>query len=295
VTKIALAQLNETSEGDFARVLGPMVEHAPWVAEKAARRRPFGSLAELFAAMRHVVLEAGAETRLGLLQGHPELAGLAAKSGSMTAESSGEQGGAGLAELDAERARLFDALNAAYAARHGFPFIIAVRRHGLDSILSEFRRRVGELREAEIETALTEVFRIVALRLDATIEAPDRLPVTGRLSTHVLDIANGVPAEGMAISLYELVADNAPRPIATAVTNADGRTDAPLIADRPLPVATYELRFALGDYYRAAGMALPSPAFLDVVPIRFGLAEPEGDYHVPLTATPWSYATARDS
>ncbi len=134
----------------------------------------------------------------------------------------------------------------------------------------------------------------MALRLDAAIEAPDGLPVTGRLSTHVLDTANGVPAAGVAVELWELP-DGPPRRIASAITNAGGRTDEPLVAGRPLPVATYELRFRLGDYFRARGTALPSPAFLDVVPLRFGVAEPEGHYHVPLVATPWSFSTYRGS
>ncbi|MBV9077730.1 MAG: hydroxyisourate hydrolase, partial [Methylobacteriaceae bacterium] len=146
----------------------------------------------------------------------------------------------------------------------------------------------------EREAALAEVFRIAALRLDALVSGPDRLPVAGRLSTHVLDTAEGRPAEGVAVELVELAADGE-RPVARCVTNANGRSDPPLVANRPLPVATYELRFALGAYYRARGAALPRPAFLDVVPIRFGVAEPEGHYHVPLTASPWSYATYRGS
>ena len=292
---VALRALNEGSDAAFADRLAGIVEHAPWVMERAARARPFGSLAALLAAVREVVLGADAPTRLALLRGHPELAGLAARSGSMTAESVSEQAGAGLDALPAERARAFDDLNADYAARHGFPFIIAVRRHGADSILREFRRRAGQPREAELETATAEMLRVVALRLDAAVAADDRLPVSGRLSTHVLDTAAGLPAAGVGIELYELPEDGTPRLVAAATTNAGGRTDAPLLADGPVPIATYELRFRLGEYYRARGTALSEPPFLDIVPIRFGVAEPEAHHHVPLAATPWSYSTYRGS
>jgi len=78
-------------------------------------------------------------------------------------------------------------------------------------------------------------------------------------------------------------------------TNHDGRTDTPLIADRPLPIGTYELRFSTAGYFTARGVALSDPPYLDVVPIRFSIAEPEGHYHVPLVMTPWSYSTYRGS
>ncbi|MEI6723172.1 MAG: hydroxyisourate hydrolase, partial [Betaproteobacteria bacterium] len=78
-------------------------------------------------------------------------------------------------------------------------------------------------------------------------------------------------------------------------TNKDGRTDTPLIAGRPVPIGTYELRFAVAGYFKSRGVALADPPFLDVVPIRFAVAEAEGHYHVPLVMTPWGYATYRGS
>jgi 2-oxo-4-hydroxy-4-carboxy-5-ureidoimidazoline decarboxylase len=258
-----------------------------------AAPRPFATAADLLGALREVLTAVDAEGRLAILKAHPELAGLAARSGSMTAESVSEQQGAGLSTLSDERVRLFDELNAAYRARFGFPFIIAVRRHGVDSILSEFRRRVALGPDEEAGTALAEVMRIVALRLDALVDGAD-LPVSGRISTHVLDSAAGIPAAGVAVELVELSGEGE-RVVARAVTNAGGRTDAPLIAGRPVPIATYELRFALGAYHRSRGLAVASPAFLETVPIRFGVAEPEGHYHVPLVATPWAYQTYRGS
>ena len=81
----------------------------------------------------------------------------------------------------------------------------------------------------------------------------------------------------------------------TAITNADGRTDQPLIGGRPLPIGRYELRFAVGDHFRSRGVEAGDPPFLDIVPLRFSIAEPEGHYHVPLLCTPWSYSTYRGS
>lgn len=289
-----LEALNDAPSSAFVAALGGIFEHAPWVAVAAAGRRPFATLADLFAAMRRIVRESDDGHRASLLAGHPELGGAAARSGNMTPDSVAEQAGAGLDRMSAEREAEFDRLNARYRERFGMPFIICVRRHGRDSMLSEFRRRVALEPEAERESALAEVFRIAALRLDAQVAGPDRLPVAGQLSTHVLDTASGLPAEGVAIDLVEIATDGE-RPVASAVTDAGGRTDPPLVAGRPVPIGTYELRFRLGDYHRGRAVALPEPAFLDVVPIRFGIAEPERHTHVPLAASPWSYSTYRGS
>jgi 5-hydroxyisourate hydrolase len=111
--------------------------------------------------------------------------------------------------------------------------------------------------------------------------------VSGRLTTHVLDTATGRPAAGVAI---ELVRDG--EVLARATTNADGRTDAPLL--EALEVGFYELRFAVGAYF-AGGGAVSDPPFLDVVPIRFGVADAGAHHHVPLLVSPWSYSTYRGS
>lgn len=113
------------------------------------------------------------------------------------------------------------------------------------------------------------------------------------LTTHVLDTARGRPAEGMRVELWRLDPGPALR-LADAVTNADGRTDAPLVAPDAFRPGRYELRFHLGDYFAAAGLA-PTPRFLDVVAIAVGLAEGQGHYHVPLLCSPWSYSTYRGS
>jgi 5-hydroxyisourate hydrolase len=116
----------------------------------------------------------------------------------------------------------------------------------------------------------------------------------GRLSTHVLDTVHGGPAPGVAIELYALEGESR-RLVVETRTNADGRTDAPLMTGDGFRTGRFELLFHVGDYFRARGAATANPPFLDVVPIRFAMAEADGHYHVPLLVSPWSYSTYRGS
>jgi len=303
MASIPLDELNALPREGFCAAIGEVVEHAPWVAAAVADRRPFAGVADAMAAIAAVIRGLDPARRLDLVRGHPDLAGKAARAGAMTGDSVAEQASAGLDRLSEAEFDRFHALNQAYRERFGFPFLICVRRHGKESILTEFERRLTRDPAAEQEAAVTEILRIVALRLDQRVGGPGPLKVHGRLSTHVLDTCRGRPAAGVAVALYELAGEEA-RLVAETRTNADGRTDRPLIGGRPVPMARYELRFAVGDYFRAAGEVAPEaaaeaaaggPAFLDTVPVRFGVAEPEAHYHVPLLVTPWSYATYRGS
>jgi len=116
----------------------------------------------------------------------------------------------------------------------------------------------------------------------------------GRLTTHVLDTASGRPAAGMRIDFLERRGD-AWQVVKTVLTNADGRTDEPLLAGQAMHSGQFELAFHVAAYFRAAGASLAEPPFLDVVPLRFGVADPNGHYHVPLLCSPWSYGTYRGS
>jgi len=295
VTAISLDHLNAADKPAFVAALGGIFEHAPWVAEEVFAQRPFATLASLHAAMTDAVEGADAKRRLALMKAHPDLAGKAARAGDVTADSHAEQASAGLDRLsDVDYAR-FHRLNDAYRVRFGIPFIICVRRHTKDSILQQFERRLMNEAAIELNTALGEVFRIAALRLDQHVSAPDRLKVHGRLSTHVLDNHAGRPAQGLWLTLRELPEHDDPRLIVRVSTNTDGRTDAPLIQGQPVPIGRYELLFAVGDYYSELGTPVADPPFLDVVPVRFSVADPEGHYHVPLLVTPWSYSTYRGS
>ena len=115
-----------------------------------------------------------------------------------------------------------------------------------------------------------------------------------KLSTHVLDTAHGCPAGGMRFRLQRL-APGQPECLLEARTNADGRTDAPLLSGADLQAGVYELQFEAGDYFRARGVSLPDPPFVDVVLLRFGIAAGEGGYHVPLLVSPWSWSSYRGS
>jgi 2-oxo-4-hydroxy-4-carboxy-5-ureidoimidazoline decarboxylase len=292
---LTLDALNAMDQRGFVAALGDTVEHAPWVAEAAAARRPFADMAALLRAMTEAVNSSSDERKLALIKGHPDLAGKAARAGALTADSTAEQASVGLDRLSESEYTNFHRLNDAYRAKFGMPFIVCVRRHGKESILRQFERRLQSDAISERETALAEIMRIVALRLDQRVDAPVRLTVNGRLSTHVLDLHGGKPAAGIAIELYEMSGLSDAILIARTVTNSDGRTDRPLIGDRPIPIAQYELRFAVGDHYARIATLVADPPFLGVVPIRFSVAEPEGHYHVPLLVTPWSYSTYRGS
>jgi 2-oxo-4-hydroxy-4-carboxy-5-ureidoimidazoline decarboxylase len=295
MTTVSLEELNAADAAGFVAALGDIYEHAPWVAQAVTGARPFATLAALHEAMAAAVRAAAPERQLELIRAHPDLAGKAARAGSLTASSKAEQASAGLDRLSEAEFAQFHRLNDAYREKFAIPFIICVRRHGKESILRQFERRLGNAPAAETETALAEIVRIAALRLDQRVEAADRLAVHGRLSTHVLDTHGGMPAAGVAVELFELSAGGERTLVARAATNRDGRTDAPLIGGRPLPIARYELCFHVADYFARLGAPQSDPPFLDVVPVRFAVAEPEGHYHVPLLVTPWSYATYRGS
>lgn len=117
--------------------------------------------------------------------------------------------------------------------------------------------------------------------------------MAGFLTTHVLDTARGCPAEGLPITLYRLEGGGRVE-IAQAVTNADGRTDGPILPEPDFATGTYELVFEAGAYLRANGLAGAEPLFLDTVPIRFGMAE-QDHYHVPLLLSPYGFSTYRGS
>jgi 2-oxo-4-hydroxy-4-carboxy-5-ureidoimidazoline decarboxylase len=290
-----LEALNAAEQAQFVAALADIYEHSPWVAEAALAGRPYATLDDLHEQMRDAVSAADDARKLALLNAHPDLAGRAARAGNITQHSKAEQGSAGLDRLTDEEFETVHRFNEAYRQKFAFPFIICVRRHSRDSMFRQFELRLNNDAAAEQETALHEIFRIAALRLDRQVSATDRLKVHGVLSTHVLDTYHGRAAEGVALELRELSVKGDDRVVIAGTTNADGRTDHPLIEGRPLPIGRYELRFALGGYFARSGIALPDPPFLDIVPVQFLIAEPESHYHVPLLATPWSYSTYRGS
>jgi len=292
---LKLSDLNVCSKDDFAAALANVFEYSPWIAEQAAVLRPFAGVNELFAAMKSVVDRAPEEVLIALIRAHPDLANKTQRAAGLTAESNAEQNSAGLDRLSDAEFLAFERVNNAYRAKFGFPYVVCVRRHTRDSVLRDFERRLPNDAKAEVQASIGEIFRIAALRLDQLVASEDKLPVHGRLSTHVLDTHSGRPAAGISIELTELSDLGQSRVVAHAITNSDGRTDQPLIGGRPVPIGRYELTFHVGAYFGDRGVPLSDPPFLDRIPLQFAVSDPEGHLHVPLLVTPWSYATYRGS
>jgi 2-oxo-4-hydroxy-4-carboxy-5-ureidoimidazoline decarboxylase len=290
-----LADLNAASKGDFVAALANIFEYSPWIAEQVAVARPFASVNQLFDAMKAAVDHAVPELRLALIKAHPDLANKTQRAAGLTAESDAEQNSVGLDRLSDAEYTAFERVNNAYRSKFGFPYIVCVRRHTRDSILRDFERRLPNDVKAETQKSVEEICRIAALRLDQLVTSDDRLAVHGRLSTHVLDTHSGRPAAGIVVELTELSDLGASRIVTRTITNSDGRTDQPLIGGRPVPIGRYELMFSVAEYFAGRQVAMADPPFLDRIPLRFSVSEPEGHLHVPLLVTPWSYATYRGS
>jgi 2-oxo-4-hydroxy-4-carboxy-5-ureidoimidazoline decarboxylase len=168
---MTLADINGMAQDQFVRALGGIVEHSPWIAEGAWAGRPFVSVDALHEAMMEVLAGASEVKKVALLRAHPELAGKAAIRGELTSDSTVEQSGAGLTQCSPQQFSRLSALNKAYNAKFGFPFIIAVK--GLDraAIIERFGERVANDRPTEFREALGQVARISLLRLAALLES----------------------------------------------------------------------------------------------------------------------------
>lgn len=166
---LSLDPVNAMERPAFVAAFGGIFEHSPWVAERAFAARPFASREALHAAMMAVVRAAPEAATRAFLNAHPDLAGPAARARRMTTDSVSEQGGAGLDRMSEAEFDRFDRLNAAYRARFGFPFIIAVRGRDRAGILEEFERRLAREPAAEREAALTEIGTITRMRLERTL------------------------------------------------------------------------------------------------------------------------------
>ncbi len=162
----ALSQINAMSRDEFTRVIGPVFEHSPWIAERTWPRRPFQSVKQLHEALCETVRDASEDEKLALIRAHPDLVGRVV----LTAESQGEQTAAGLTNLSPEEVAQFDLYNRKYKARFGFPFVICARLNKKEAILRAFPERLKNAPAQEIETALAEIFKIAELRLNDLIQ-----------------------------------------------------------------------------------------------------------------------------
>ncbi|MBD8525668.1 2-oxo-4-hydroxy-4-carboxy-5-ureidoimidazoline decarboxylase [Pseudomarimonas arenosa] len=168
-----LSELNTLERPEWLKSLGGIFEHSPWVAAAVFEQRPFPSVDALHDAMCGVVLDAPADQRLALIRAHPQLASKAAVRGELTAASNQEQSGAGLTECTPEQFAHLNELNAAYNAKFGFPFILAVRGHTRESVIAEMERRLVNQVEDEFVEALRQIERIALLRLHALLGHSD--------------------------------------------------------------------------------------------------------------------------
>jgi 2-oxo-4-hydroxy-4-carboxy-5-ureidoimidazoline decarboxylase len=167
---LSLEAVNALSADGFLAAFGDVAEHSPWVAERAAARRPFQSRDAMVDAFAAAVAEAPREARLALIRAHPDLAGRAAIAGEMAEDSKREQKGAGLDRLTPDEFARFTDLNGRYRDRFGFPFIFAVKGATKDMILAAFESRVGADPEAEFETALAQIARIFRFRIEDRVQ-----------------------------------------------------------------------------------------------------------------------------
>ena len=167
---LALDDINRCTPQQFSAAFGAVYEHSPWIAERAFARRPFASRLELQLALYGVVQGASDDEKVALIRAHPELAGREARAGTLTAESAGEQAAAGLGTLTAEEAAELRRMNALYASRFGFPFVICARQNRKDAILGTLRARLSNTREQEVANAIAQIGEIARLRIADMVE-----------------------------------------------------------------------------------------------------------------------------
>lgn len=171
--QITLQNINALDKEQFIMALSSLFEGPPWIVAQAWNARPFNSLVHLQQALDSILYNAPLEQQVALLQAHPDLVGRAALAGTLSPESTGEQGAAGLNTLSSEEVATFTRLNQAYRNRFGFPFVICARENKKESILAGFTTRLYNTREQEIQIALGEVSKICSFRLHDLIQSDE--------------------------------------------------------------------------------------------------------------------------
>jgi 2-oxo-4-hydroxy-4-carboxy-5-ureidoimidazoline decarboxylase len=167
---VELAAVNALGEREFVARFGGVFEHSRWVAERAWKSKPFRSIDSLHQAMMQVVAQANREEQLALVRVHPELAGAEAKEGTLTVDSSSEQGRLGFNRLDSNELEKMAELNRSYREKHGFPCIVALRLHATrESVVAEMERRVANDSDTELKNALEQIGHITRARLTKMI------------------------------------------------------------------------------------------------------------------------------
>jgi 2-oxo-4-hydroxy-4-carboxy-5-ureidoimidazoline decarboxylase len=170
--KFSLAEVNVWDRDTFTRLIGPVFEHSPWIAEVTWARRPFSTVAALHQELCETVIGSSEQKKLDLIRAHPDLVGRAALAGTLTSASTKEQASAGLDRLSPEEIAAFQNFNRAYHEKFEFPFVICARLNKKEAILEGFRKRLNHTADEEIKTALGEIGKIAQFRLAELIEGP---------------------------------------------------------------------------------------------------------------------------
>ncbi|KAL3792941.1 hypothetical protein ACHAW5_006848 [Stephanodiscus triporus] len=302
MAKIALNRLLSLPPADFLDHIGGIYEKTPWVVEEfynanlsptldpsviAATKVRISNVKILFDEIKLHVKEGGMERQLELLRSHPDLCLKLDPDVDITEESRVEQGRSGLATLTPDERAKFRELNGKYKEKFRFPFILAVRNASKYTVLTALEGRVNSSIEDEISCALFQVDKIAWMRLLTLVDCAEGSNGHGGfLTCHVLDTANGCPASGMRIDLYQY--DDGPEKqrvlLESFMTNSDGRlSKGPALSGTAFRPGQYEWIFWVGDYFaKFSSSRISGTPFLDVVPLRFGLDDPTEHYHVPL-------------
>jgi 2-oxo-4-hydroxy-4-carboxy-5-ureidoimidazoline decarboxylase len=330
----SVIELLSRPDEDVIAFLGPIYEHSSWVAEilvaQVGTQRQRGdagaieTVSALAAKMKSIVNESSADQKLALLRAHPDLCEKVSKLKDLTAESQTEQGRAGLQSMTEEEMSTFQANNTLYRQRFGFPFILAVRNATKSTVLAALQGRVNRSYQDEFATALEQVHKIAWMRLLSKLDLSacqgflsrprhgQRVSrcVRSREFSHFIDrvesacpshfssslFANATAASSMRIQLHRLSPPESAGLVGDFVTNSDGRlSTGPALKGADMIVGTYEWTFCVADYFASVGTFTSGTPFLDTVPLRFGIDNPDDHYHVPLLVSPWSYSTYRGS
>lgn len=292
MTSPTVEELLQKPKEEIVELLGGIYEHSKWVAEDFVKKEnSITSVTKLANALKTIVDEASPEQKLKLLKAHPDLGAKVEQLKTLTKESQEEQGKAGLQTLDKDELTKFHSMNENYSTKFRFPFILAVRNASKYTVLSALEGRLNNSREVEFTSAITQVHKIAWMRLLSIVDTSES---PGFLTVHVLDTANGIPADNMRITLTRLSPTH--EVVGEYVTNHDGRLDGgPALKGKDFLVGTYEWTFYAGDYFARKGTYTTGTPFLDVIPLRFGIDNPDDHYHVPLLVSPWSFSTYRGS
>lgn len=281
------------------KVLGGIYEHSPWVVEEFTKESPenlskIATVSELAAKLKTIVNEASDERKLALLRAHPDLCEKVEAMKALTKESQEEQSKSGLQSMEGAELEKFKTMNDSYKRKFGFPFILAVRNASKNTVLSAIEGRLkNSSSQREFNIALEQVHNIAWMRLLTKVNTDAG---AGFLTCHVLDTANGIPAAKMKIVLTRLTPSDSAGIVGEFITNNDGRLEGgPALKGKDFLVGTYQWEFYVGDYFASKGNAMNGTPFLDVIPIRFGIDNPDDHYHVPLLVSPWGFSTYRGS